>query len=134
MQEPSVPFSALVVDDSPHIRMLLTKLLQRSGFTQIDIAVNGVEGLEHFQKTKADVVFLDAIMPEMDGLVVLREIKSLASKTVVVMTTSISEKEKVLQFKESGADYYLLKPFEDGKFIETLQKVITLLQQRHKEG
>ena len=44
-----------------------------------------------------------------------------------------TEKEKVLKFKEAGADYYLLKPFEDKKFVEVLQKVVAILDQRPKK-
>ena len=112
MKAPPLPYSVLVVDDSAHSRILLLRLLQRSGITQVDLAVNGAEGLQHFKSLKPDMVFLDAIMPEMDGLTALREIKQLDPESIVVMTTSLSEKEKVMQFKEAGANYYLLKPFE----------------------
>ena len=133
MNPPSPPCSILVVDDSPHSRILLLKLLQRNGLSQVELAVNGAEGLQRFKSSKPDIVFLDAIMPEVDGLTVLREIKKIAPNTIVVMTTSLSEKEKVLQFKDAGANYYLLKPFEDKKFDETLAKVLALLAQRAKK-
>jgi two-component system chemotaxis response regulator CheY len=128
-----LPYSALVIDDSAHMRILLSKLLQRNGFTNVDLAVNGADGIQHFKSLNPDVVFLDAIMPEMDGLTALQEIKKLSAQTIVVMTTSLSEKEKVLKFKEAGADYYLLKPFEDNKLVDTLQKIIAILDQRAKK-
>jgi two-component system chemotaxis response regulator CheY len=115
------------------MRILLSKLLQRNGFTNVDLAVNGADGLQHFNSLNPDVVFLDAIMPEMDGLTALQEIKKLSVQTIVVMTTSLSEREKVLKFKEAGADYYLLKPFEDTKLVDTLQKIIATLDQRVKK-
>jgi len=133
MEGTSHPYSALIVDDSAHIRILLSKLLQRNGFKKIDLAVNGADGLQHFTSDNPDVIFLDAIMPEMDGLTALQEIKKRGPQTIVVMTTSLSEKEKVLKFKEAGADYYLLKPFEDKKFVEVLQKVVAILDQRPKK-
>ncbi len=133
MKAPPLAYSALVVDDSPHSRILLLRLLQRSGITQVELAVNGAEGIQRYKASKPDMVFLDAIMPEMDGLAALREIKSIDSEALVVMTTSLSEKEKVLEFKEAGANYYLLKPFENQKFDQTLLKVLTLLAQRLKK-
>ncbi len=133
MEVSTVPYSALVIDDSSHMRILLSKLLQRNGFTNVDLAVNGADGLQRFKALNPDVVFLDAIMPEMDGLTALREIKKLEVQTIVVMTTSLSEKETVLKFKEAGADYYLLKPFEDKKLVETLQKIVAILDQRAKK-
>lgn len=133
MEGSTLPYSALIIDDSAHMRILLSKLLQRNGFTSIDLAVNGADGLQHFKALNPAVVFLDAVMPEMDGLTALREIKKLAAQTIVVMTTSLSEKEMVLKFKEAGADYYLLKPFEDKKLVDTLQKIIAILDQRAKK-
>jgi two-component system chemotaxis response regulator CheY len=133
MEGSTLPYSALIIDDSPHMRILLSKLLQRNGFVNVDFAVNGVEGVQHIKAQNPDVVFLDAIMPEMDGLAALREIKKIDAQTIVVMTTSLSEREKVLQFKEAGADYYLLKPFEDKKLVDTLQKIVAILDKRAKK-
>ena len=133
MKAPLIPYSVLVVDDSPHSRILLLKLLQRSGLSQVELAVNGAEGIQRYKASKPDIVFLDAIMPEMDGLTALREIKKINPEAIVVMTTSLSEKEKVLQYKEAGASYYLLKPFENEKFDLTLLKVLSLLSQRVKK-
>ena len=133
MEPSSQRYSALIIDDSPHMRILMSKLLQRNGFTHFDVAVNGADGLQHFTASNPDIVFLDAVMPELDGLSVLRQIKSLKPDTIVAMTTSLSEKEKVLKFKEAGADYYLLKPFEEGKFTETLQEIVAVLDQRSKK-
>jgi two-component system chemotaxis response regulator CheY len=133
MNAPPLPYSALVVDDSPHSRILLMRLLQRNGISKVDSAVNGAEGLEHYKFSKPDLVFLDAVMPEMDGLSTLREIRKIDPNSIVIITTSLSEKEKVLQFKEAGANYYLLKPFEEEKFVETLGKVVAILAQRPRK-
>lgn len=133
MQISPLRYSALVIDDSPHLRILLSKLLERNGFFSVDLATNGAEGLQHFTASSPQVVFLDVVMPEMDGLSVLRQIKSLKPKTIVVVVTSLSEKQMVLKFKEAGADYYLLKPFEEGKFAETLKKVIAILDHTSKK-
>jgi two-component system chemotaxis response regulator CheY len=133
MKTPSLPYSALVVDDSPHIRILLLRLLQRNGISTVESASNGAEGVERYKSSKPDIVFLDAVMPEMDGLSALREIKKIDPASIVIMITSLSEREKVLQFKEAGADYYLLKPFDDDKFIETLGKVIAILSRRKEK-
>jgi len=134
MKPSPLNYTALVVDDSPHSRILLLRLLQRSGITQVELAVNGAEGLLRYKASKPDMVFLDAIMPEMDGLTALQEIKKIESSALVVMTTSLSEKEKVIQFKEAGASYYLLKPFVSEKFDETLVKILAILAQRAMKG
>ena len=129
----ALTYRTLVVDDSAHMRILLSKLLKRSGFEFIEAAENGKVGLEKFETFKPHAVFLDGIMPEMDGLTVLRAIKSQSPATLVIITSSLSEREKVMQFKESGADLYLMKPFEEARFQEVAQKVISMLDSREKE-
>lgn len=130
----SSSYRALAIDDSPHVRILMAKLLKRFGFDAVETAENGMIGLEKLESFKPDAIFLDGIMPEMDGLSVLRAVKARNTKTLVIITSSLSERDKVLQFKESGADYYLMKPFEEAKLQEMVQKVLTLLSTRQKEG
>ena len=127
-------YRALAIDDSPHVRILMSKLLKRFGFETVETAENGKIGLQKFDTFKPDAIFLDGIMPEMDGLTVLRAIKTLDQSAIVVITSSLSERDKVMQFKESGADYYLMKPFEEAKLQETVQKVLNVLASRQKEG
>ncbi len=127
---PYATYSALVVDDSPYMRFFITRLLQRNGLLRVDSAVNGREGSEKFLRLSPDFVFLDAIMPEMGGLETLRAIKSHDPRAIVVMITSLTEREKVLQFKDAGASCYLLKPFDDGKFREILSRVTALRKEQ----
>jgi DNA-binding response OmpR family regulator len=129
----ALAYRTLVVDDSAHMRILLSKLLKRSGFEFIEAAENGKVGLEKFETFRPHAVFLDGIMPEVDGLTVLRAIKSQSPATLVIITSSLSERDKVMQFKESGADFYLMKPFEEARFQEVAQKVISMLDSREKE-
>jgi two-component system chemotaxis response regulator CheY len=128
----SFAYRVLAIDDSPHFRILITKLLKRFGFESVETAENGKVGLQKFDTFRPDVVFLDGIMPEMDGLTVLRSIKGKNPVTIVVVTSSLSERDKVLQFKDSGADLYLMKPFEEAKFQEVAQKVVAILDDRSK--
>ena len=128
----STSYRALAIDDSPHVRILMAKLLKRFGFEGVETAENGKVGLEKCDSLKPDAIFLDGIMPEMDGLSVLREVKKRNVNTIVIITSSLSERDKVLQFKESGADYYLMKPFEESKLQEMVQKVLNLLATRQK--
>jgi DNA-binding response OmpR family regulator len=129
----STSFKVLVVDDSDHVRILVTRLLKHREFLNIEMASNGTIAMEKMKSFHPDLIFLDAIMPEMGGLEVLQSVKKDSPGTIVVMMSSISAREEVVRFKEAGADMYLLKPFEAGKFDEVLDKVLTLLN-RHKGG
>ena len=117
MKARPLPYSALVVDDSPHMRILHMRLLQRNGISAIESAVEGAEGVERYKSSKPDLVFPGAIMPEKDGLTALQKIKGINPASIIIMTTSLSEREKVSQFKDAGANYYLLRPFEEETFL-----------------
>jgi CheY-like chemotaxis protein len=122
--------SVLIVDDSPHIRILVTRYLKGLGFDKIEIAANGAAGLTKAWSFKPDIIFLDGVMPEMDGLTALGKIKKVLSHSVVVMITSISGKDAILKFKEAGAEYYLLKPFTEEKFTEAVNHALKLIEGR----
>lgn len=123
-------FRVLVVDDSDHVRILVSKRLKQRPFLEIDAAPNGKVAMEKVSTFRPDIIFLDAIMPEMGGLEVLQSVKKNSPGIIVVMMSSISAKEEILHFKEAGADSYILKPFENEKFDEVLEKVLTLLRGR----
>jgi two-component system chemotaxis response regulator CheY len=124
----------LVVDDSPHLRALISTYIRKAGFTNILTASSGLEGVEQYKLSRPDIVFLDVVMPEVDGLTTLREIRQFDANATVVMTTSISSRETVLQLKEAGAYSYLLKPFEEAKFRDTLQRTIAYITELKKQG
>jgi len=126
-------YRVLVVDDSDHVRILVSKRLKQRNFLEIDTALNGKIAMEKVKSFRPDIIFLDAVMPEMGGLEVLQAVKKDSPGIIVVMMSSISAREEILQFKEAGADSYLLKPFENQKFDEVLDKVLTLVNGR-KEG
>lgn len=123
----------LVVDDSDHMRILVSRLLKQRGFQEIDTAVNGKVALEKVKTSHPDIIFLDAVMPEIGGRAVLSEVKKEHPDIVVVIMSSISACEEIVQFRDAGADFYLLKPFESDKFGEVIEKVLAIVQ-AHKEG
>ncbi len=123
----------LVVDDSPHLRALISTYIRKAGYTNILTASSGLEGLEQYKLSRPDIVFLDVVMPEVDGLTTLREIRHVDANATVVMTTSISSRETILQLKEAGAYSYLLKPFEEAKFRDILQRTIAYITELKKQ-
>ncbi|MFH0989936.1 MAG: response regulator [bacterium] len=125
--------SILIIDDSSHVRFLLLRMLNRLGFITVDSADDGIIGLEKVHASPPDLIFLDGIMPGKDGLAVLKEVKQCFPEIVVIMSTSLTEREKIFEYKNSGADFYLLKPFEDTKLKEILSRAIPLISQRKQE-
>jgi two-component system, OmpR family, alkaline phosphatase synthesis response regulator PhoP len=107
----------LVVDDEKDIVDLLSYNLNKEGFTVIT-ARNGREALERV-KQKPDLIILDIMMPEMNGLQVIQEMKKdkeLASIPVILLTAKKSETDEIVGL-EIGADDYIVKPVKIGKII-----------------
>jgi adenylate cyclase len=105
--------TVLVAEDDPVNRMLLTRSLERDGHTVVT-AQNGREALELLADASADLVLLDIVMPELDGVSVLRDIKDNADlrHIPVIMISAVDEVESVIRCIELGADDYLPKPFD----------------------
>jgi len=100
---------AVVIEDDPDIRSLLTELLQQSGFTTVE-AGTGAEGLAAVQQSDPDLVTLDLNLPDLDGIEVCRRIREVSEAYVVMLTGRPDEIDRLVGL-ETGADDYLTKPF-----------------------
>lgn len=114
----------LVVDDEPFILKSLTFVLKKEGF-HVESATNGLEALETIRKEKPDLVFLDIMMPKMNGLEVcqwIREDPQLRDIHVIILTAKGQEadREKGLQI---GADEYMTKPFSPSMVVKRIREI-----------
>lgn len=110
----------LVVDDSRVARSVVVRAFQQHGCEVVGLAENGEHAIEMFQRLKPDLVTLDLVMPELDGVQALKQIKQLDPKAVVVVVSSVSKKETVVECIRNGAANYLLKPFDPVRIGEVL--------------
>ena len=99
----------LVVDDERSIVDIISFNLEREGFTVIT-AENGRQALELWEREKPDLILLDVMMPEMDGLETCRKIREHSNVPILMLTARAEEMDKVLGL-EFGADDYITKPF-----------------------
>ena len=116
----------LLIDDSMHVRLLVRTALKKLGFSDILEASDGEEGWQIFQAESPHLIFLDQIMPRMDGAEVLSKIRAYNADTRVIMViilSSLASPEKIVQVKELGADHYILKPFTRIKIAEILSQL-----------
>lgn len=109
-----MPPHILVVDDHDHIRNLLVRLLNRQGY-EVQIATGGREALALLSHQPFDLVLLDLIMPDMNGIEVLQQLRqqNMIYHTPVVVVSAAYDMDLVAQCIELGADDYLFKPFND---------------------
>ena len=101
--------TVLIVDDEQRIRKLISDFLQRDGYTVVE-ADNGQSALALFATERIDLVILDVMMPEPDGLTVCREIRKKSSVPIIMLTARSEELDQLFAF-ELGADEYVTKPF-----------------------
>ena len=108
----------LVVDDEPNIVVALEYLLHREGY-EVHKAYNGQEALDTLQSLVPDVVVLDVMMPGIDGFEVarrIRQIPALELTKIIFLTAKGTQRDKESGYA-SGAEYYMIKPFENEVFV-----------------
>lgn len=123
---------ALIVDDASTTRFVIKRVLTQRYGCEVDEAVNGVAAMEALAREVYDLVLLDLVMPEMDGLATLQAIRQkpgLANLPVVVMTADRDEAmvRKVIVF---GVADYLIKPFNANDIIERLERIVRGIERK----
>ncbi len=113
-------YKVLIVDDEEGIICTLKNHLKLEGYT-VDTAQSAAEAYCKVKGDKYHIVLTDIVMPEMDGIELLKEIKSFDALTQVIMMTGYSTMDKTLRSLEYGANDYILKPF---KSIEDVIHII----------
>ncbi len=119
---------ALIVEDYAPVRKAVAQGLQEAAFA-VDVADNGRDGLWYAENNDYDVVILDLLIPEVDGLTVLRRMRSAGSTArILILTAKDTVDDRVAGLNE-GADDYLIKPFA---FKELLARVQVLVRRRYE--
>jgi CheY-like chemotaxis protein len=113
----------LVIDDEQSIRDLLDRLLRRKGYDVV-LAESGRKGLELFRRERPDVIVLDLKMPEMDGLTVLRQIRSLNRSQPVIVLTGSRTAEMEQQVRALGVTEYIAKGFSLHLLGDALKRLL----------
>jgi DNA-binding NarL/FixJ family response regulator len=114
------PSNALIVDDEPHVRMLLRVLLKQLGIETVWDAGDGATALEQAEAHKPDVVLLDINLPQVGGLEVLARLKAAHPKMPVIVVSSQSTMKTVTQSRELGAEAYVLKHAPKSEVLQML--------------
>ena len=120
----------LIIEDEEDILNLLSSMLGSEGY-RIITACNGREGIERFQEYDPDLILTDVRMPIMDGIEVLREVKTKESDTEVIILTGHSDEATAIDCLRLGAYDYFCKPLEDIDVL--LTAVVRVLEKRNLE-
>ena len=114
----------LLVDDNDLMRTLLRGILRSESCQVVGEAKNGLIALDLIERVLPDVVFLDVMMPEMDGLEALQNIKEKHPEIRVIMITGNPSVENVQESIQGGASGFIVKPFNTAKVLDTLHKTL----------
>jgi two-component system OmpR family response regulator len=121
----------LIIDDDAHIREVVCFALRAAGF-EVHEAEDGKVGLEVFDSLRPDLVVLDILMPEQDGLAVCRRIRALA-RTPVIFLTSVDDVLDRVVGLELGADDYVTKPFSPRELVARVRSVLRRVAEAPKQ-
>ena len=120
----------LIVDDEAHIRMLIEQTLEELEDEGVEFltAENGEQALEIIQSENPELVFLDVMMPKLNGMEVCRRVKKelLLDKVFIVLLTAKGQELDRLKGQEVGADVYMTKPFDPEVILAKAREVLGL--------
>ncbi len=113
----------LIVDDNESLLRMLQRTLSYEGFLVIS-AANGRVALSEVEKRRPDLIILDWLMPEIDGITVVRRLRALSDTTPILMLTARDAIEDRVEGLKSGADDYLIKPFAPEELLARVQALL----------
>lgn len=113
----------LICDDVAFFRASLRDILIEAGFEVVAEAANGIEAIEKTRAAKPDIVILDIVMPNKNGLEAAKELVRLRMPLKIVICSSLGYEPIVKEALRAGASAYILKPFDKTGVIDTLNKL-----------
>lgn len=114
----------LIVDDALFMRAMIRDILENSGrYTVVGEAANGEEAVLKYKEVRPEVVTMDIVMPQMDGIEACREIRKHDGKAKVVMCSALGQEPLVIESIAAGAKDFIVKPFSAEKVLKVLDTV-----------
>jgi len=115
--------TVMIVDDALFSRRLTRRILEKAGYKVVAEVESGKDAIKTYLKTRPEIVLMDIIMPQMDGISALKSIREVDPDAKIVIVSSIGSKEQVLEAIQAGAANFILKPFQPDQLIRALEKV-----------
>ncbi|WP_061213810.1 response regulator [Syntrophomonas wolfei] len=114
----------LIVDDAAFMRMMIKDILTKNGYTVVGEAENGTVAIEKYKELKPDLVTMDITMPEMDGIIAVKEIKAVDPAACIIMCSAMGQQAMVIDAIQAGAKDFIVKPFQPERVIEAVSKAL----------
>ena len=114
----------LVTDDALIVREIIKDTAQQAGYEIVGEATNGQEAALLYEQLRPDLVTLDLVMPEFDGLYALRTIRAAFPEARIVMVSALDQKTVLKDAFRLGATDFVVKPFDRRQLIDTLDRAL----------
>ncbi|KAB0671916.1 response regulator [Oryzomonas sagensis] len=113
----------MIVDDALFMRKNLGTILRDKGYTVVAEAASGIETMKKLHDCDPDIVFLDIILPDANGMQLLDFIRNIKPQVKVILCSAIGQEAIVKKGLESGASFFVQKPFNPEKIAEALENL-----------
>jgi len=114
----------IIVDDANFMRMALKNILEKYQHEVVAEGKTGKEAIELYRRYKPDLMILDITMPEMDGMEALKIIKKEFPDAIIVMCSAMGQQKMVVEAIEAGAKDFIVKPFEENRIQNTINRLL----------
>lgn len=114
--------NVLVVDDAKFLRLTIAKAIEKTEHKVIGEAENGKEAVLKYLELKPDLVIMDITMPDMNGIEAVKQIKQNDPNAKIIMCSAMGQHKMVVDAIEAGAKDFIVKPFDEGRLIEAIEK------------
>jgi len=131
LTEQTKKMTAMVVEDGQVANELLSSTF-KNFFSEVTSAFNGKEALAQYEIKKPDIVFVDIIMPEMDGIELSRKIREINPSQIVIIISASNDIQKISESIEIGVNSFIQKPIDTKKIIELLENIVNLVAKKKK--
>ena len=114
----------LIVDDAPIIRSMLREILEQGGYEIVGECSNGIEAVTAYRSLNPDLVTMDIVMPERDGILALEDILAIHPAAKIIMVTAVDQRISLMKAIRSGATDYIIKPFETDRVLSAVKSAL----------
>ena len=115
--------TVMIVDDALFMRNILGNILRDKGYTVVAEAASGIETMKKLHDCNPDIIFLDIILPDANGIELLEPISRIKPQAKVILCSAIGQEAIVKKGLDQGARYYVQKPFSPEKIVEALESL-----------
>ena len=131
LTEQTKKLTAMVVEDEGVANELLSSTF-KNFFSDVSSAFNGKEAIEMFDRLKPDIIFVDIVMPEMDGIELSRKLREMNPNQIIIVISASNDIQKISESIEIGVNSFIQKPIDTKKIIELLTNVTALISKKKK--